>query len=105
MYDMADHKIGHRIGWEAGGGGVRFRCRAAVRKGAPLFNNYGEKGNQELLFTYGFAVRDSRLRSPRDRRPCAFRKLVITTLPPATICARRSALQFRSCARDRSKEG
>ena len=61
MYDMADHKVGHPIGWEAGSGGVRFRCRIDIPKGQPLFNNYGDKGNQELLFTYGFAVRDNPL--------------------------------------------
>ena len=61
MYDMSDHRVGQRIGWEAGGGCVRFRCRADVSKGDPLYNNYGGKGNQELLFTYGFAVRDNPL--------------------------------------------
>ena len=53
MYDMLDHKGGHPIGWEAGCGGVRFRCRVepCVLPGAPLYNNYGPKGNGELLFT------------------------------------------------------
>jgi hypothetical protein len=58
LYDMFDHKVGHPIGWEAGCGGVRFRSRTqpCVLPGQPLYNNYGPKGNQELLFTYGFSV-------------------------------------------------
>jgi hypothetical protein len=65
MYDMFDHKVGQAIGWEAGCGGVRFRCRTSpcVPAGSPLYNNYGPKGNQELLFTYGFAVPDNPLDS------------------------------------------
>ena len=63
LYDMFDHKVGHPIGWEAGCGGVRFRnrVRPCVLPGAPLYNNYGPKGNQELLFTYGFSVADNPL--------------------------------------------
>ena len=61
MFDMTDHKNKHPIGWEAGCGCIRFRCRVPVAQGAPLFNNYGSKGNQELLFTYGFAIRDNPL--------------------------------------------
>ena len=61
LFDMFEHKCGHRIGWEAGCGGVRFRCRAPVERGEPLFNNYGSKGNPELLFTYGFAIKDNPL--------------------------------------------
>ncbi|KOO30232.1 gpi mannosyltransferase 3-like protein, partial [Chrysochromulina tobinii] len=61
LFDMFEHKCGHPIVWEAGRGGVRFRCRAPVPKGAPLHNNYGAKGNEELLFTYGFAVRGNPL--------------------------------------------
>ena len=57
--DMMDHASGHPIGWEAGGGTVRFRCRVPVAAGEPLYNNYGPKGNAELLFTYGFALMDN----------------------------------------------
>ena len=61
MFDMTDHKNGHPIGWEAGCGCIRFRCRVAVGAGEPLYNNYGSKGNQELIFTYGFAIPDNPL--------------------------------------------
>jgi hypothetical protein len=54
LFDMFEHKCGHPIVWEAGRGGVRFRCRAPVPKGAPLHNNYGAKGNEELLNTYNW---------------------------------------------------
>ena len=56
LLDMLEHRNGHPIGWEAGCGGVRFRCRSDVPINAQLYNNYGPKGNGELLFTYGFAV-------------------------------------------------
>ena len=61
LFDMLEHRCGHPIGWESGGGGVRFRCRVDVEPNAPVYNNYGPKGNQELLFTYGFAVDDNSL--------------------------------------------
>jgi hypothetical protein len=54
--DMADHQGGQPIGWEAGAGGVRFRCRTHISRGGQLLNNYGPKGNTELLWTYGFAI-------------------------------------------------
>ena len=41
LYDMADHRVGHPIGWQAGCGGVRFCCRVPVRAGAALFNSDG----------------------------------------------------------------
>ncbi|KAL3925915.1 MAG: hypothetical protein SGPRY_003535, partial [Prymnesium sp.] len=56
LFDMFEHRCGHPIGWEAGGGGVRFVSRVRVDGGEPLYNNYGPKGNGELLWTYGFAV-------------------------------------------------
>ncbi|KAL1508537.1 hypothetical protein AB1Y20_004636 [Prymnesium parvum] len=61
LFDMFEHRCGHPIGWEAGAGGIRFRARVCVAPGEPLYNNYGPKGNGELLFTYGFAVPDNPL--------------------------------------------
>jgi len=63
LYDMLDHRPGHRITWEAGGGGIRFRCVGGIRAGEQIYNNYGPKGNQELLFTYGFAIEGNPLDS------------------------------------------
>ena len=63
LYDMLDHRPGHRITWEAGGGSIRFQCVGGIRAGEQIYNNYGPKGNQELLFTYGFAIEDNPLDS------------------------------------------
>ncbi|EJK49358.1 hypothetical protein THAOC_31772 [Thalassiosira oceanica] len=83
---MLDHRSGHPVQWESeevprspGGGRddarendgtgpgaataagkarylVRFRCVCPVPPGSDVHNNYGPKGNPELLVTYGFAV-------------------------------------------------
>lgn len=59
LCDSFDHRSAHPIGWEAGGGGVRFRCKVPVGAGAPLYSNYGAKGNHELLFTCAAAHRNA----------------------------------------------
>jgi len=56
FWGMLDHEAGHPIVWEAGDGYIRFRCVDAIEEGQEIKNNYGPKGNQELLFTYGFAI-------------------------------------------------
>ena len=63
FYDMLDHQAGHSITWEAGNGTIRFRCVDEIKAGEQIYNNYGPKGNQELLFTYGFAIEDNPLDS------------------------------------------
>lgn len=68
LYDMLDHKPGHAVQWEAATLGnnrhcIRFRCVHPIAKGEPIWNNYGPKGNGELLATYGFAVRNNVLDS------------------------------------------
>ena len=63
FYDMLDHRAGHRITWEAGNGTIRFRCVEEIQAGEQIYNNYGPKGNQELLFTYGFAIEHNPLDS------------------------------------------
>ena len=63
FYDMLDHQAGHSITWEAGNGTIRFRCVDEIKAGEQIYNNYGPKGNQELLFTYGFAIADNPLDS------------------------------------------
>lgn len=63
FYDLLDHRCGHPISWEAGGRRLRFRLIEAVPAGGPIWNNYGPKGNAELLHTYGFCVRNNPLDS------------------------------------------
>lgn len=64
FYDILNHKCGQNIGWEAGSDGhVRFRCLEVIEECDQVYNNYGCKSNAELLYTYGFAVRDNPLDS------------------------------------------
>jgi hypothetical protein len=59
LFDMLQHEAGTPISWLADGSQVVFRVESAVAAGAELFNNYGPKGNEPLLFTYGFAMRSN----------------------------------------------
>eukprot|EP00953_Heterococcus_sp_UTEX-ZZ885_P003250 2272-Heterococcus_DN1.PRE.2 len=59
LFDMLQHEAGTPISWLADGSQVVFRVESAVAAGAELFNNYGPKGNEPLLFTYGFATRSN----------------------------------------------
>lgn len=69
LFDMLDHKSGHAVQWEAATDRdnqhrcIRFRCVEAIAQGQPVWNNYGPKGNGELLATYGFATRENVLDS------------------------------------------
>lgn len=63
LFDMLDHKPGHPVQWEASNKRIRFRCVDAIPKGGRIWNNYGPKGNGELLVTYGFASRENPLDS------------------------------------------
>jgi len=68
LYDMLDHKPGHAVQWEAATHDddkhcIRFRCVRSIAEGEPIWNNYGPKGNGELLSTYGFATRNNVLDS------------------------------------------
>lgn len=80
LLDMMDHKPCHAVQWEAFAvttmattthsnndnnntrqqrRRIRFRCVHPIAKGEPIWNNYGPKGNGELLGTYGFATKDN----------------------------------------------
>lgn len=75
LFDMLNHKFGHPIVWESmavpatrgahgglaepAGRVVVFRAAVEIRPGDEVFNNYGAgKGNEQLLFFYGFAELD-----------------------------------------------
>ena len=64
LLDMLDHKDGQAVQWETirqknQRRSIVFRCVEPIAKGRPVWNNYGPKGNAELLATYGFATRDN----------------------------------------------
>ena len=74
FFDLCDHRSELSVVWEAlGNETISFRFGSggedeeeeegkeatAARAGQPIHNNYGPKGNQELLFAYGFALEDN----------------------------------------------
>jgi len=62
LMDMIDHKNAHPVQWESVYNpstqtrSIRFRSCVNIKEGDELYNNYGPKGNLELLATYGFAI-------------------------------------------------
>jgi len=62
LMDMIDHKNALPVQWESFYNpstqtrSIRFRSCVNIKEGDELYNNYGPKGNLELLATYGFAI-------------------------------------------------
>jgi len=69
LMDMIDHKNAHPVQWESVYNpstqtrSIRFQSCVEVKEGDELYNNYGPKGNLELLATYGFAISNNVLDS------------------------------------------
>ena len=67
LLDMFNHRNSAPIVWESGGGpsstggrpSVGFAAGKSLSKGQEVFNNYGPKGNEELLLTYGFVLHNN----------------------------------------------
>ncbi|KAJ3046399.1 hypothetical protein HK097_000891, partial [Rhizophlyctis rosea] len=83
--DLINHRRGERVEWqikETGeNAGVAFIALDDVQEGVEIFNNYGAKGNENLLGNYGFVLDPNpedyvkvamQLRDDID--PCAARK-------------------------------
>ncbi|KAJ3022966.1 hypothetical protein HKX48_004724 [Thoreauomyces humboldtii] len=57
VLDMLNHRRGHRIEWQIREGvDVTFVALDGVEKGEEIYNNYGAKGNENLLGNYGFVL-------------------------------------------------
>ena len=67
LLDMGNHHPGSTVRWDTDGdGNVRFHLSdQGLRVGDEVFNHYGDKGNEELLMTYGFALEAN----PHDSYP------------------------------------
>ncbi|KAL2918608.1 hypothetical protein HK105_202009 [Polyrhizophydium stewartii] len=56
ILDMLNHKRGHKIEWKMSSDGVAFVAVDGTARGSELLNNYGPKGNENLLSNYGFVL-------------------------------------------------
>ncbi|KAJ3168340.1 hypothetical protein HDU88_001780 [Geranomyces variabilis] len=84
VLDMLNHQRGQRIEWRIQEGvGVSFIALEEVACGAEVFNNYGAKGNENLLGNYGFVLDPNPedyvkiALNIQDLDPCAARKRTI----------------------------
>lgn len=61
LFDLLNHCHDSPIVWKTDHRGITFTFNedAPVATGAEVFNNYGTKGNEELLMAHGFAIRDN----------------------------------------------
>lgn len=59
IIDLLNHDFSSKVEWSSAGGGFIFRCLSSVSEGHQLYNNYGGKGNEELLSGYGFLLKEN----------------------------------------------
>lgn len=62
LIDLLNHSTSAKVNWSTsntnGGAFFNFQSESA-ESGTELFNNYGMKGNEELLLAYGFCLQDN----------------------------------------------
>ncbi|CAE8616461.1 unnamed protein product [Polarella glacialis] len=56
LLDILNHQGDAEVNVQIHGGCLEFRCDTPVQAGEQIWNNYGAKGNTELMMCYGFAV-------------------------------------------------
>ncbi|SCV01238.1 LAMI_0G10198g1_1 [Lachancea mirantina] len=61
IIDLLNHDFNSKIEWSQGDkqGSFRLRKLEGVSAGSEIFNNYGGKGNEELLMGYGFVLENN----------------------------------------------
>ncbi|KAJ3148776.1 hypothetical protein HDU86_007331 [Geranomyces michiganensis] len=84
VLDMLNHRRGQRIEWRIEeGASVTFVALEEIACGAEVYNNYGAKGNENLLGNYGFVLDPNPedyvkiALNIQDLDPCAVRKRMI----------------------------
>ncbi|KAJ3260467.1 hypothetical protein HK103_000609 [Boothiomyces macroporosus] len=91
VLDMLNHKRGFKIEWRMKDNGVAFIAREEIPKGSDVFNNYGPKGNENLLGNYGFVL---------DPNPENYFKISLNnSLQDPFILKRRDLFQKNSISR------
>ncbi|EMG49290.1 RKM1 Ribosomal lysine N-methyltransferase 1 [Candida maltosa Xu316] len=61
VVDLLNHNPQAKVNWDVSDGFFKFKSESIV-PGNEIFNNYGLKGNEELLLAYGFCIENN----PRD---------------------------------------
>ncbi|KAK6503958.1 hypothetical protein TWF506_002175 [Arthrobotrys conoides] len=56
LVDILNHKPNTKIIWEPTPTSFSLKIPETISAGSQVFNNYGPKGNEELLMGYGFAI-------------------------------------------------
>lgn len=56
VVDLLNHRNGTKVTWKYQDDFVQFTTFEKIKAGDELFNNYGDKTNEELLIGYGFAM-------------------------------------------------
>ncbi|CUS20873.1 LAQU0S02e00320g1_1 [Lachancea quebecensis] len=58
VVDFFNHHNGQKVQWQLNKdtNGVSFSSGDQIERGEEIFNNYGDKSNEELLLNYGFAM-------------------------------------------------
>ncbi|CAL1163557.1 unnamed protein product [Cladocopium goreaui] len=57
--DFTNHRSGTKIVWRASAEKITFVSSEGVEGGAEVFNNYGDKSNEDLMLIHGFALLDN----------------------------------------------
>lgn len=56
LVDLLNHNPASEVFWSVEKDLFVFESKSQLKKGHQLFNNYGQKGNEELLLAYGFCI-------------------------------------------------
>ncbi|SCU80734.1 LAME_0B04368g1_1 [Lachancea meyersii CBS 8951] len=59
IIDLLNHNTNSRVEWRKSEGSFCVEILEAVEKDCEIFNNYGGKGNEELLCGYGFVLENN----------------------------------------------
>lgn len=59
LVDLLNHNRQAKVLWGCKDGSFTFESHDLYKKGDQIFNNYGQKGNEELLLAYGFCINDN----------------------------------------------
>ncbi|KAL1390963.1 hypothetical protein HDK64DRAFT_266149 [Phyllosticta capitalensis] len=76
VVDLLNHKFPTKVNWFFDRGSFSLKSEEPLVQSQPVFNNYGGKGNEELLNGYGFCIQDN---------PCDVVAIRFGQLPPPVV--------------------